>query len=218
MVIIMYKIKNDSTGGAINVCDMLSAKRVLDLLQNSIVYGSTGAILETKKTAFLLEELPEPTQQKIYEKWDFWDTEIFTDNHTAFLKMLGFNKPVLAYDISYSHSDHARFSCDYFSYERGFLAKVKREFNNPVLIDFAQRLQTIYKKTGYKLAGEVNESYSAEIYFAIVEDAFHDWLDDYSYYLYRALESEYEYRTSFEVFAENCAANEWLFNEKGVML
>jgi hypothetical protein len=219
----MFKIHDNLTDKIISVSDLISAKYALELMQNGTVFGSTGKILEVKKTAFLLKELSESMQQKIYEKWDFFDTDLFTECYTEFLTMLGFNNPVLHYNVSFSQSDYACFSCDSFSYEKGFVAKVKKEFGNEKLHDIAAHLQAIYKKTAYKMRGAVKtsgwcESSHVESDFYTVESDFELWLKDYSRYLLRELQDEILHQTSFEAFAETCEANEYYFNENGRLL
>jgi hypothetical protein len=179
---------------------------------------------EFTQTGYLLKELPEATQRKIYDKWEF-DYDLFTDNYADFLTMLGFHKPDLHYNVSFSQSDDACFSCDYFDYEKGFVAKVKREYGTGTLLDFAKRMHDIYKKTAYKMHGKVTAGRCRSVVdfdyrndFDKVEDEFDSWLDDYSYYLLRELQNEILFQTSFESFTELCEANEYYFNENGGLL
>jgi len=220
----MCKVQDNITGKIISVRDLISAKYALELMQNGTVFGSTGKVLEVKKTAFLLAELSETTQQKIYEKWEF-ETDLFTDCYADFLTMLGFSNPVLCYSVSFSQSDYAGFSCDSFSYEKGFLAKVKRNYGTSELLDFAKRLAVIYKKTGYTLRGKVVEGRCGCVVeflqcdnFDAVEADLQLWIKDYSRYLLKELQDKVIYQTSFENFVETCAANEYLFTENGTML
>lgn len=184
-------------------------------------------LMSREFTGYLLAELPECTQQKIYEKWDFSDTVIFTDFHADFLHLCGFYKPELHYSIGFSQSDYASFSCDKFSYEKGFVSKVKREFVNTDLHNFAQRLQWIYAKTFYKMQGKIvtrgyYEQSQVDFYYSYeflhVEDELNAWLKDYSRWLLKDLQDEVLHQTSFESFAESCELNEYYFTDGGVLL
>lgn len=176
-------------------------------------------------TAYALSELSEATQRKIYDRWEF-DTEIFTDYYTDFLTMCGFYKPVLHYNISFSQSDYSCFSCKSFNYEKGFLAKVKSEFGNMELHDFAQRLYVIYAKTFYRMHGKVitrgryerSRVDFSSYDFDFIEDELNSWLNDYSKYLLCELQNELLYLTSFEAFKEECKSNNYRFTETGILI
>ena len=88
----------------------------------------------------------------------------------------------------------------------------------------AKDLQAIQKKNFYKLTATIQakDNYISVQPFkdddytdcAELEDA----LEDFNAWIYKSLEAEYEYQSSFEQFLESCEANEYDFDESGKLV
>ena len=70
-----------------------------------------------------------------------------------------------------------------------------------------------YMGTAKSLLGE--DMGLQEIDFDILEDGVKEIANDFSHWMYRTLEKEYEYGTSKESFKESCEANDYTFSESG---
>lgn len=131
----------------------------------------------------------------------------------------------------WSQGDGACFEGTY-SYRRGSVKAVKEHApQDEVLHRLAQDLAKVQKPFFYKLEAEVKHrghyyhSGCTSITVEHAEDTYRDIanaeediqqiLREFMDWIYRQLEKEYEYQTSFDMFKELCEANEWEFDEDG---
>jgi hypothetical protein len=128
----------------------------------------------------------------------------------------------------YSQGDGLSFDGTY-SYAKGAVKAMKAETNDAELIRIAQELQAVQRKHFYRLEARIKSDGDNWIKVS-VEDREDNWRDirdaeseitelmrDFASWMYLSLKKEYEYQTSEEAIVEMCEANEWEFDENGVM-
>jgi hypothetical protein len=134
-------------------------------------------------------------------------------------------------NISFSGFSHQGSFASYsgsYAYRKGTLASVKAYAPKDTdLHDIAKALQDIQKRHFYRLIASISESHyygmtysiedSENPYKDIGDDGWDlkDTLNDFAHWIYRQLESAYEYETSEEYIVENIEANDYDFSEDG---
>ena len=119
-----------------------------------------------------------------------------------------------------------------FAYAKGMAKKI-RDYapKDETLHNIADRLAELQRKNFYRVSGSVShsghyyhryctsfdvvDSRSGDNVAADVETEMTEIIRDFMLWIYRQLESEYEYRMSDEAIDETIAANEYLFDEDG---
>lgn len=171
------------------------------------------------------EELNEDQKSKIIN--DNRDTNIDYDWHEFCIddckeigNILGFKMENIFFSGFYSQGDGACFTGN-LSYNKGFLNMIKEDYSYDYeLIKIASDLHDLYRKSFYTMNGSITHtgrysherSMSLDYYTDIkgqVDES--EWLDiiaDFASWIYKRLESEYEYKTSDEQVAESLIANE----------
>lgn len=173
---------------------------------------------------YKFNELSESAQQSAHESWLTSDIPVdldFTiDQFTELLETIGFSNIKIYYSGFWSQGDGASFTGQY-TYKKGFLKAVKSEWQDTQLHAILDQLQAVQKDDNYSLVSDI---YHHGYY--VHENTMYDNEDslliyvwrDLAKWMYRHLEKEYEYLTSFEAFRETAEANEWEFTEEGVMV
>ncbi len=190
------------------------------------------------KTAYQYAELDDSAKAKArdwyreggydYEWWDYVYEDV-----TRLLSLAGFRDLKIYFSGFSSQGDGACFECRY-SYAKGAVAKIKAETGNSEdkLTAIVQRLQDLQRKHFYRLTGSSKHSghYYHEFCTSIdcedgnraygdcsaeTEKEFSDILRDLMRYVYRRLESEFDYLNSDESVAETIEANEYDFEKDG---
>lgn len=133
-----------------------------------------------------------------------------------------------------SQGDGAHFEGAY-SYEKGSVARIKAAWpKDETLQGIAKDLQQIQKKFFYKLIAKVKHSghyshsgcTSVEVWhehdryrdIGDAEQGITDELRSFMDWIYKQLENEYEFLSSFEQFKESAEANEYEFDSSGVIV
>ncbi len=208
----------------IAVLDTNSAREAMNAYHNCIMIDDNGNVIDRKKTAFKFSELDDKAKDRARD-WFSSGIELWTDNYTDFLTMCGFDKPQLSYSISYSQGDFAAFDSHFFSYEKGFVKTVERNFGtgsywHKAAID----LRVIYAKSFYQMTGKTFTrgcTYQATLSdirqyeFSQFEDVLNEWLYAVCEEIRVQLYKDYEYQCSDEGIGENSEANEYRFDEHG---
>ena len=142
-------------------------------------------------------------------------------------------KPTILYSGFWSQGDGACFEGNYY-YAKG-AAKAISDYTGGTehkLIDIAKRLQSVQRKAFYQLGAKMTHTgyymhsgcmtvdvHNVEdSYKALPEGAEEELIDcmrDFADWIYRTLESEYEYQNSDESVEESILANEYTFTEDG---
>jgi hypothetical protein len=177
------------------------------------------------------EELADDQKSKVIDKnrnfnvdYDWHDFCI--DDCKDIGSMLGFKMNNIFFSGFHSQGDGACFTGK-FSYNKGFLNKIKKDYSHePKLIEIATSLHALYLKSFYTVYGTITHTghYSHERSMSLdIDTYFNDikghvneseWLDiiaDFACWIYKRLESEYEFQTSDEQIAESLIANEMEF-------
>ena len=163
---------------------------------------------------------------------DFWSEGVLEDAKTAGA-LMGFDIENIYYSGFSSQGDGACFTGS-IRYKKGALKNVKAYApNDAELQRIAREWQSLQKSNFYALRASVKHRghYWHEMCTTFdCEDTRHNygWLRDdateedimkiardFMRWIYRQLESAYEYETSEENISEMCRANEWRFTEDG---
>ena len=118
-----------------------------------------------------------------------------------------------------------------YRYAKGAVKAIKAETNDDELIRIAQTLQDVQRKHFYRLWAHVKHrdryyhAHSMDIDVVDREDQYRDLGDaedaikealrDFANWMYKQIESEYEYQTSEEAVRQTCEANGDEFYEDG---
>lgn len=193
---------------------------------------------------FTFPELSETAKEAAIQKYsgtadsDWWDS-VYEDA-VAVAELIGITinednkgKPEIRFSGFWSQGDGASFTGSY-AYRRDSVNLVSSYTGgDKVLVAIASQLSKIQRKHFYGLTAEIGlwsgnyyhshmmradviNSQGRELPEEVGDEvlvqmrAFADWV-------YRQLEKEYEYQNSEEAFAELAEANDWLFNEEGVL-
>ena len=201
-------------------------------------------ITETKEV-FKLEELDENTRQKAYENcvfsdwyldYGWWD--FICDDVKRTAKIIGIEIDKIYFSGFSSQGDGACFEGSY-KYASGWRKAFTDEYgpDNASLkevIWIAEQLQAVQRKAFYKLSASVKQSgfymHSGCTDITVYNDGsawnatddqeeeISQLLREYMDYIYKCLEREYDYLTSFEAFKETCEANDYKFDEDGNLI
>lgn len=193
----------------------------------------------TKTLLYTFEELPKDVQQNAieglrdintyYEWWDF----VFDDSKRL-AAMIGIDIDDIYFSGFWSQGDGAQFTGSY-EYRKGGAKELKAEApQDTELHAIADGLQEIQRRHFYKLTARVKSSgcYSHEmctdvrVYreteYSYVGDCAADTdntvtelLRDYMRWIYRRLESEYDYLNSDDAIRDTIIANEYEFTGDG---
>jgi hypothetical protein len=137
--------------------------------------------------------------------------------------ILGFKMKNIFFSGFNSQGDGACFTGK-FSYTKGLLNKIKKNYSHePELIQIASKLHELYRKSFYTVSGTITHKgrYFHERSMSLDIDTYYndlkgqvdenEWLDiiaDFASWIYKKLESEYDYLTSDEQVAESLIAND----------
>ena len=195
-----------------------------------------------KTKVYKFSELSDEAKEKAVEKWnedgpfeDWWEfVEEDTKNIGA---LMGITVDKLYFSGFWSQGDGACFEGSY-EYVKGGAKAVKDETGgtDKDLLAIAYGLQAEQRRNFYGLSASVKQRghYYHEFCTEIdvqdnrenapwqvsdeVEEAIKDLLRDFMRWIYRNLEKEYEYQTSFEAVSETIEANEYEFTAAGKMI
>lgn len=177
-------------------------------------------------------ELSRAIQDKLHDKFcrgfDFsFHAEYLVDTAKTAGALLGFDVSKVYWSGFWSQGDGA-VACGDYRYAPGAVAAIVREFpQDAELQRIARALQAAQRVAFYQLMATVTSSSYGHIPQVQVYDARDEYrsirrdlendieseLSDFSHWVYRTLEREYEYQTSMEVFAESLEGIE--FDEEG---
>lgn len=182
-----------------------------------------------------ITELTPQAQQRAHENfpldYDWWDyTYDYAIEQAALLGITISTKPVrlmsgktredpaIYFSGFWSQGDGSCFDGNY-RYAKGAPKAVTAE-----LVQVAKDLQAIQKKNFYKLTATIKakdnyisvQSFKDDDYTDC--DELEDALKDFNAWIYKSLEAEYEYRSSFEQFLEDCEANDYDYDESGKLV
>ena len=188
------------------------------------------------KTLYTFDELDDSakeTARQWYREgafdWEWWDFE----DSKACGKILGIDIDKIYFSGFASQGDGACFEGSY-SYAKGAVKAIKAYApTDKTLHQIAEDLQSIQRRYFYQLSASVKHSghYYHENCTEIsvsddrdgygwdagieAEDAITEALRDFMRWIYRQLESEYEYINSDEAVDESILINEYTFDEEG---
>lgn len=161
---------------------------------------------------------------------DYPDWHEFTlDDAKECARILGIEIDDIYYTGFCSQGDGACFTGSYY-YAKGAAKKIRQHAPQEAeLHRIADELQTIQRRHFYQISASVRHtghyshsgSTSIDVDFGErdslqdAEDDICELLRDFMHWIYRRLESEYEYLTSDEVVRETIEANEYEFTESG---
>lgn len=190
---------------------------------------------------FTFDELSDSAKEKARDWYregnlscEWWDS-VYEMAETA-AKLLGIeidrksrssSQPAIWFSGFYCQSDYCAIEADYH-YQKGSVKAIKAEFpNDTELQAIAKGLQDVQKRNFYKLGARMSQTFrnnqSVDVwhcddnYQDIGEDEeiLADILKDFSHWVFRSLEKEYEYLNSDSFVDEGIAANEYQFTEDG---
>ena len=195
-----------------------------------------------KTKVYKFSELSDEAKEKAVERWNqdgpfegWW--EFVEEDAKNIGALMGITVDKLYFSGFWSQGDGACFEGSY-EYVKGGAKAVKDETGgtDKDLLAIAYGLQDVQRRNFYALSASVKQSghYCHEFCTQIdvadnrdnapwqvsdeTEEAIKDLLRDFMRWIYRNLEKEYEYQTSFEAVAETIEANEYEFTEAGKMI
>lgn len=188
---------------------------------------------QIQTTVYEFDELSEAAKEKAREwfrsGYEF-DSEYCIDDAMRIGKLLGLEIENVYWSGFSSQGDGASYTGSY-SYAKGALAAVMEECpTDKVLHNIAIALQDMQRRAFYSLSAEISQrghySHEMTMQFNIsdsrgidvsedTEESLKYTLRDFARWIYRNLESEYEYVMSDEQTDENIRANEYTFDENG---
>lgn len=192
-------------------------------------------ILQTP--VFLLSELTQSQQEKAHENYMCNEFEFFSEfvieDAITMLAKLGIEVENVYFSGFSSQGDGACFEGRLQAYPKGGLAALVQEYPDAnELHELARDYVKAQAKGFYRVRGTVKQSghymhsgctsfdlYDEEFDYnrAIPEDEIIESCRALMDYIYKSLQNEYDYQSSFESFKDSCAANEWHFTEAGEM-
>ena len=199
-------------------------------------------LMETRTyKVYKFSELDDDQKEKAIENfrdnnldYDWWDNT--TDDVITIGKLWGINIDKVYFSGFCSQGDGACFEGS-FTYEKGSLKAVKDYASKDTeLHNIIERWQGIQRKCFYVIKGSVKQSghymhenctdfdvrfesdFSyADFYSDDNEETVKEIVRDYMRWIYKRLESEYEYLQSDEAIIETIEANDYDFTEDGVI-
>jgi hypothetical protein len=179
-----------------------------------------------------------------YPDHEWWDSTYEMIEQAA--TILGINlkqKPVKLMNGSTRYDPSIYFSGFYhqgsgssfdgvYRYSKGCVAAIKKEFpSDEKLHAIAADLVAVQKKEAYRLEAAIKSNGDNWISVEVdldgdtwadlkdgSEEGIKEALRDFNAWIYKSLESEYEYLTSDEAITETIEANEYEFTEDGMMV
>ena len=193
-----------------------------------------------EKTVYKFDELSDSAKDHAISQYacdyDWWD--LVYEDFNEILTILGFDveehhngRKRLNIEFSgfYHQGSYAAF-CGSYHFRKGMVKAIKDYApQDEELFRIAKELVAMQKATFYSLSANFTYSdyrgYSVDMECSRhnygwcdlnePETHFREILKDLSAWLYKKLENEYEYFTSYESFEEQAEANEWTFDSKG---
>lgn len=182
-----------------------------------------------------ITELTPQDQQRAYENFpildDWWD---FTYDHIveqATLLGITIETKTVRLMSGATREDPAIYFSGFYHQGSGSCfngtyryAKGAPKAVTPSLAQVAKDLQAIQKKNFYGLEATIK---AKDNYISIQPfkrddyadcDELEEALNDFNAWIYKTLQDEYEYLSSFEQFLETCEANDYNFDENGKLL
>ena len=152
-----------------------------------------------------------------YEWWEF-----IYDDAKNLGKCIGLRIDNIYFSGFYSQGDGCCFS-GYYTYRKGWKKALKDYApDNKELYKIGLKLQSIQRPAFYELGGEIkgNERYwrtriDLHWQYSAHEAEINEVLEDFAHWIYKALQTEYEWLTSKEQLIEMAEANGYLFDESG---
>lgn len=193
-------------------------------------------IMET--TVYTYDELSEKAQARAREWFarlvaEMWDADDTLAEYAAMLTRIGvtLDKGGISYSGFSRQGDGASFT-GHYSYADGAMAAVADWPNDAKLRDTVASLEALQNVNGYELSASLtrgNAHYSHEFTVAIdvvkgpddepatgaAKDDVIESMRDLMRWVYKALETEYDYRQSDEAVVEGIRANEYEFTADG---
>lgn len=186
------------------------------------------------KNIFQFSELSDAAKEKAREWYrstdDGYYAEYIIEDAKRMAELIGIDIDNIYFSGFSCQGDGACFTGNY-RYKKGAIRAIKSECFDPEIIHFATELQEIQKKYFYKLRAKISHSgmyyheYSMNIDVEHYDDQYRDVCDaesditdifrKFAKWIYRNLESEYEYVNSDDVIAENMEVNCYEFYETG---
>ena len=199
------------------------------------------SVMIKETEVFTFEELSDSAKEKARDwyregnlSFDWWGGVYETAETAA--KLLGIDidrktrnssQPAIWFSGFYCQSDYCAIEANYH-YQKGSVKAIKAEFpNDTELQAITKGLQDVQKRNFYKLGARMSQTFrnnqSVDVwhcednYRDIGEDEelLADILKDFSYWVFSALEKEYEYLNSDECIDDGILANEYQFTEDG---
>jgi hypothetical protein len=187
---------------------------------------------------FTIAELSESAKQKAYEEFlenclfEDWAEFIIADAKTIGA-LIGINIDKVYFSGFSSQGDGACFEGSY-EYKKGWKKALKEYAPNcKEVLEIAQGLQALQSTNFYKLSAQVVQSghynhsgctsievTEKETGYSIgddIEEEMKSLLRDFMDWIYKSLETEYEYQTSEKAFLDDAEANEREYYENGTM-
>ena len=194
----------------------------------------------------LFNDCSEQTQLKAIEKnmhinvdHSQWD-EYLIENFTEILEILGYEGIKINYSGFWSQGDGASFTCTGFTYKKGSIAKIKKEYPRwGDLHEWLGFFNLVNKENFYQLYFDVtrdSSNYSHSNTVSInnlyrstltnneidIYDSEHERVNklnrDFMEIIYSSLDQEYTDQTSSAMITESLIYNEYEFNLDGEML
>lgn len=191
-----------------------------------------------KTTVYTYDELSEQAQAKAREWFARMEAEMWRADETLaecaeMLTRIGvtLDEGGISYSGFGSQGDGASFTGSY-SYADGAMAAVADWPNDATLRDIVASLEALQNVNGYELSASLargNTHYSHEFTVGIevvkgpddepatgaAKDGVIEAMRDLMHWIYKALETEYDYRQSDEAVVEGIRANEYEFTADG---
>lgn len=195
----------------------------------------------TTETVYKFSELSDEAKEKALEYFrsqvftDSYDYECVLEHAKEVAKLLGIDVENIYFSGFASQGDGASFT-GYYRYSKGALQAIKKEYTQATeLHRIAAELQDIQRRNFYGLRASISTSgrycheysmrISADYYgnndnFRISDETEEDLLEalrDFARWIYKQLETEYEWLCSEKGITENIDANEYEFTEDGAI-
>lgn len=186
-------------------------------------------------TVYQFDELSDSAKEKARDWWrraesedNSW-SEVVIDDAKRIGALMGIEIDNI-YWSGFSHQGQGACFTGYYSYERGAAKKVAQEVgDSPSCREvkrIARELQKVQRRNFYTLyayikhRGRGEHEYSTcidvkEVYRDEDGEAIEDLLRDFMCWIYKSLESEYDYQNADEQVDEAIRINEYTFTEEG---
>lgn len=176
----------------------------------------------TTRNLYTFEELSETAKQRAIEKEQQYQSENFGHEYVyedaqQIFEILGFTftdeKQPFYYSGFSSQGDGACIASARYSFKRESMLELKQYCNDETLFAIAKELQALQRKTFYTLTASIKHSghYYHERSMSIDSECekgtfdykeFDELVTRLCHWLYKQLESEYDYRTSYDTCKE----------------